>query len=149
VLCATKAAFTSFNDALRLKLHSSGIRVCLIEPGSINTPAVEKTLGGVADAIAAWPPGAAERYGGMFRNFTRRAVARESAGSRPEVVAPAIHHALTSGRPKACYPVGKDARLLVTLPRVLPTSLLDALRRRLFGLSSAIGEVSSPEGRKQ
>ena len=45
VLCATKAAFTSFNDALRLGLYSSGIRVCLIELGSINTPAVEKTPG--------------------------------------------------------------------------------------------------------
>jgi len=146
VLCATKAAFTSFNDALRLELYSSGIRVILIEPGSINTPAVEKTLGGVDDAIAAWPAAAAERYGGMFRSFTKSAMARESAGSRPEVVARAIHHALTSDRPKARYPVGKDARLLVTLPRVLSTSMLDALRRRLFGLPSNFGGLSSRGG---
>lgn len=146
VLCATKAAFTSFNDALRLELYSSGIRVCLIEPGSINTPAVEKTLGGMDEAIAAWPAAAADRYGRMFRNFTKSAMARESAGSQPEVVAQAIHHALTSDRPKARYPVGKDARLLVTLPRLLPTSMLDALRRRLFGLPSEFGAFSSRAG---
>jgi NAD(P)-dependent dehydrogenase (short-subunit alcohol dehydrogenase family) len=149
VLCGTKAAFTSFNDALRLELYSSGIRVILIEPGSINTPAVEKTLGGVDDAIAAWPAAAAERYGGMFRSFTKSAMARESAGSPPDIVAQAIHHALTSDRPKARYPVGKDARLLVTLPRLLSTAMLDALRRRLFGLPSEFGTVSSRGTRKQ
>ncbi len=147
VLCGTKAAFTSFNDALRLELYSSGIRVCLIEPGSINTPAVGKTLGGVDEAIAAWPAAAAERYGAMFRSFTKSAMARESAGSRPEVVAQAIHHALTSDRPKARYPVEKDARLLVTLPRLLSTSMLDALRRRLFGLPSDFGGFSSRWGK--
>ena len=71
---------------------------------------------------------------------------RESAGSHPEVVAQAIRHALTSERPKACYPVGKDARLFVTLPRLLPTSVLNALRRRLFGMPSKFGGFSSREG---
>ncbi|MCB8877808.1 SDR family oxidoreductase [Acidisoma silvae] len=146
VLCATKAAFTSFNDALRQELHSSGIRVCLIEPGSIHTPAVEKTLGGPDEAIASWPAGAAERYGDMFRRFTHSALARENAGSQPDVVARAIYHALSSKRPKARYPVGKDARLLVTLPRVLSTSMLDGLRRHLFGMPTRFGGCSPSKG---
>jgi NAD(P)-dependent dehydrogenase (short-subunit alcohol dehydrogenase family) len=139
VLCGTKAAFTSFNDALRLELHPFGIRVCLIEPGSINTPAVEKTLGGVEQTISGWPKEAQDRYGAMFRSFTTRAAARESGGSSPDIVAKAIHHALTSKRPKLRYPAGRDARLLATLPRILPTAVLDSLRLRLFGLPTAFG----------
>jgi len=34
-------------DALRLELHPFGIHVAMIEPGSIRTPAVDKTLGDV------------------------------------------------------------------------------------------------------
>ena len=53
-LAGSKAAFASMTAALRLELRSQGIHVCLIEPGSINTPAVEKTLGDVEKTIAAW-----------------------------------------------------------------------------------------------
>ena len=41
---ASKSAFGIFSDTLRLELHPFGIRVMDIEPGAINTPAVEKTL---------------------------------------------------------------------------------------------------------
>jgi hypothetical protein len=60
------------------------------------------------------------------------------AGSRespPEVAAQTIHHALTSERPKLHYPAGRDAWLLFTLLRILPTAALDTLRLRLFGLN--------------
>ncbi|MCB8884091.1 SDR family oxidoreductase [Acidisoma cellulosilytica] len=134
-LCGAKAAFTSFNDALRLELKSEGIRVCLIEPGSINTPAVEKTLGGIDQTIARWSEPMQQRYGAAFRRFTTKATAREVRGSRPDVVAEAICHALASKSPKLRYPAGRDARLLATLPRLLPTAVLDSLRLRLFGLT--------------
>ena len=48
-LCATKSAFRSLNDALRLELHPSGIEVVMIEPAAIRTPAVDKTLGTLPD----------------------------------------------------------------------------------------------------
>src|SRR5215471_8175082 len=44
-LCASKSAFRSLNDALRLELHPFGIFVSMIEPGAIRTPAVDKMLG--------------------------------------------------------------------------------------------------------
>jgi NAD(P)-dependent dehydrogenase (short-subunit alcohol dehydrogenase family) len=47
LLNASKSAFGSFSDALRLELRPFGIRVCTVEPGAIATPAVEKTLGNV------------------------------------------------------------------------------------------------------
>jgi hypothetical protein len=50
-------------------------------------------------------------------------------------VAAAVHHALTSSRPRIRYRVGKHAKLLATLPKILPESLMDALLRKMLGLS--------------
>jgi NAD(P)-dependent dehydrogenase (short-subunit alcohol dehydrogenase family) len=138
-LCATKSAFKSLTDALRLELHPFGIHVALVEPGAIHTPAVDKTLGDVDGLIRALPPEGAARYGDKLREFTRRAHAREINGSPPEVVAAAVFHALTARRPRVGYSVGRDARLLVTLPRLLPDRMLDGVRLRLFGMPTQFG----------
>jgi NAD(P)-dependent dehydrogenase (short-subunit alcohol dehydrogenase family) len=141
VLCSCKSAFGSLSDTLRLELYPFGIRVCVIEPGGIYTPAVEKTLGDVEGTIGALPAEAVQRYGPMLRTFVQRSYERERNGSPPEVVARAVHHALTARRPRIRYPVGKDARLLVTLPRVLPDRLLDMIRLRLFGMPTSFGAL--------
>jgi hypothetical protein len=69
----------------------------------------------------------------------KRGHERETRGSQPEVVAEAIHHALTARRPRLRYAVGTDARMLVTLPRVLPERALDSLRLRALGLPTGFG----------
>ena len=137
-LAASKSAFGSLNDSLRLELQPFGIRVCVIEPASIHTPAVDKTLGDIDGLIGRLPPEAARRYGQMLRTFTGRARARELRGSPPELVARSVLHALTARRPRTRYPVGKDSKILTILPKLLPDRLLDSLRVRLFGLSSTI-----------
>jgi hypothetical protein len=106
----------------------------VIEPASIRTPAVDKTLGDVEGLIQRLPPEGAQRYGGMLRNFNKRAYAREMNGSSPEVVARAVLHALTARRPKIRYVVGKGSRPLTILPRLLPERLMDRLETELFGL---------------
>jgi len=134
VLCGCKSALSAMNDALRLELRPFGIHVCLIEPGAINTPAVDKTLGDVERIVQALPPDGRDHYAAMLREFTRRAYEHERAGSPPDVVARAVHHALTASKPHIRYPVGKDARVLVTMPRLLPDRWLDQIRLRLFGM---------------
>jgi NAD(P)-dependent dehydrogenase (short-subunit alcohol dehydrogenase family) len=140
VLSASKAALGMLSDALRMELRFFGVRVCVIEPASINTPAVEKTLGDVEGVIRRLPPDGAQRYGDMLRAFTKRAYAMELNGSAPEIVARAVHHALTATRPRIRYTVGKGATLLTVLPRLLPDHLLDSVRNRIFGLSAFIGK---------
>jgi len=140
VLTASKAAMGLLSDALRMELCSFGVRVCVIEPASINTPAVEKTLGDVEGVIRRLPPEGARRYGETLRAFTKRARATELNGSAPEVVARAVYHALTARRPRIRYTVGKGAKLLTILPRLLPDRLLDSIRCRVFGLSAFAGE---------
>jgi NAD(P)-dependent dehydrogenase (short-subunit alcohol dehydrogenase family) len=145
VLTASKGALGLLSDALRMELRPFGIRVCVIEPASIKTPAVEKTLGDVEGVIRCLPPQGALWYGDMLRAFTKRAYATEMNGSSPEVVARAVHHALTAKRPRIRYTVGKGAKLLTILPRFLSDRLLDGIRARIFGLSAFIRERSRCE----
>lgn len=139
LLNASKSAFAMISDTLRLEMHPFGVRVCAVEPGAIATPAVEKTLGDIEKVIAMLPAEAQTQYGTMLRTFARQAYAREKSGSSADVVACAVHHALTSSRPRIRYRVGKHAKLLAFLPKILPESLLDLLRLRMFGLSAPSG----------
>ncbi len=131
-LCSSKAAFGLLSDSLRMELAPFGVTVCTIEPGAINTPAVEKTLGDVEGVIRNMPPAGATRYGDMLRIFTKRAYEREKAGSSPDVVAEAIRDALTAKKPKIRYVVGKDARQMTMMPRILSDRMLDGIRKKLF-----------------
>lgn len=140
VLCGSKAAFEAFSDALRMELRPLGIHVSIIQPGSIKTPAVDKTLGGVEQAIERWPEAGRVRYAALFRRFSARANAREANGSDPDVVARTILLALTTPRPQARYPTGKDARMLTFLPRFVPDRALDLLRLKMLGLPTRFDE---------
>jgi len=136
LLNSSKSAFAMLSDSMRLELRPFGVRVITIEPGAISTPAVEKTLGDIERVIENLPAEARRQYGEMLRTFGRQAYTREKNGSSPNVVADAVLHALSSGHPRIRYRVGKHAKLLATLPKLLPESVLDALRARMFGLEA-------------
>jgi len=140
LLNASKCAFGMLSDNLRLELRPFGVWVSAVEPGAISTPAVDKTLGDIEQVIEALPAEAQARYGSMLRTFAQKAYAREKAGSSPDVVARAVYHALTSSRPRIRYRVGKHAKLLATLPKILPESVMDALRLKMFGISAPGGK---------
>lgn len=133
-LASSKAAFASMSAALRLELRAQGIRVCVIEPGAIDTPAVEKTLGGVERTIAALPPEGIALYGEAMRRMADAFTKKEHAGSPPEAVAEVVERALTDGNPRTRYPAGKDSVKLTLLARFLPEKLVDAAILRIFGL---------------
>ncbi|HZQ94410.1 MAG TPA: SDR family NAD(P)-dependent oxidoreductase [Candidatus Sulfotelmatobacter sp.] len=137
LLNASKSAFAKISDTLRLEMHPFGVRVIAIEPGSISTPAVEKTLGDLEQVIRHLPPEAQAQYGSMIRKMGRRGYEMEKNGSSPDVVAEAVHHALTSNRPRIRYRVGRHAKLLAALPKILPESVMDALLRKMLGIADA------------
>lgn len=142
-LCASKHALAALNDALRQELYPWGIHVCLIEPASISTPAVDKLVADNELFIGTMSAKAQSRYNMIFREFTRRAAAREKGGSPPSVVAEVVLEALTATRPRTRYLCGKDARLLATLSWLLPDRLFDRLRRKLFGIPHHFGGLES------
>ena len=134
LLASSKAAFASMTAALRLELRSQGIEVCLLEPGSINTPAVEKTLGDVDRIISGLPPEGAALYGEPMRRMAHAFARSEHGGSPPEAVAEVVERALTDRNPRTRYPAGKDSFKLALLARLLPERLLDLAVLRTFGL---------------
>jgi NAD(P)-dependent dehydrogenase (short-subunit alcohol dehydrogenase family) len=149
LLNASKSAFGMLSEVLRLELRAFGLRVSIIEPGAIVTPAVDKTLGDIRGVIASLPADGEEQYGEMLRRFGERAYARAKDGSSPNVVAQAVHHALTASRPKIRYRVGKHANLLATLPKVLPDRILDELLLRMSGVSTASTAAKSARQSRQ
>jgi NAD(P)-dependent dehydrogenase (short-subunit alcohol dehydrogenase family) len=138
----SKSAFGILSDTLRLELHPFGIHVAAVEPGAIRTPAVDKTLVDVEEVIRTLPAMGIAQYGAMLRTFARRAYEREMNGSSPDVVADAIHHALTANKPRSRYRVGRHATLLAALAAFLPDRLLDAVRFRITGMPAKFGSLA-------
>jgi short-subunit dehydrogenase len=121
---ASKAAVDALAMALRNELHGTGVAVSLIEPGDIDT--------GFNAAMDWGGVGAASPYGERLRRCEQ--VVRESLPKAPgpEVVAEAIHRALTARRPHVRYPVGPDSRLVPLGRRLLPDWLMQRLIRSHF-----------------
>ena len=138
-LAGSKAAFASMSAALRLELRPQGIEVSILEPGAIDTPAVDKTLGHVEQTIAGWPREAIQLYAEPMRQMARAFARKEHSGSRPEVVAEVVERAFTDRHPRTRYPAGKDSVRLPLLARFLPEKLLDVAILKNFGLSGSAG----------
>jgi NAD(P)-dependent dehydrogenase (short-subunit alcohol dehydrogenase family) len=143
-LAASKAAIASIADAFRQELAPWGIDVVLLEPASIRTDAIDKLQRDSRNAADEFSPDGRELYGETYLGMVSAALKREQKGSPPDVVAEKVQRVLTMARPGARYLVGKDAQLLANLVRFVPTSALDALRRKIFNLPASGSRAASP-----
>jgi len=132
-LDAAKAALTALADSLRQELAPWDIRVVLVEPASINSGAAGKVSRDAAAAMAAASPQGRALYQATFTSMLAVMNQREGHGSPPAAAAATITRALTVSRPRTMYLTGKDSRRLALLS-LLPTPVLDAAKRRVFGL---------------
>lgn len=130
---ASKHAVEAVGDAFRMELAPLGVRVILVEPGVIQTAIWDKGK----EAAREWVEG---EHGdlGPYRTRVERALARQITKlgrhtNSPDLVARVIHTALVAHRPKARYAVGLDAKLIITLKRLLPTSWLDKIIQHAAG----------------
>ena len=123
----------AIGDVFRQELAGWGIRVSIIEPGSIDTPIWSRGEEN-ADQVLAQSPQTEQLYGPAIEKF--RKVVRQTAdrGIPPERVAKAIVHALESKRPRSRYLVGLDAKVQARLVPLIPTPLLDRLVGGQLGL---------------
>jgi NAD(P)-dependent dehydrogenase (short-subunit alcohol dehydrogenase family) len=119
---ASKHALEALTDALRLELHPWGIRVAAVQPGTIATPIWGKASAFAEEAISSYPAETMRLYGPLIQAL--RDALPKIRGTPAEKVADAVSHALTSGRPKSRYLVGRDAHVRAWIER-LPTWLRD------------------------
>lgn len=126
---ASKFAMEGLADTLRLELHGSGVHVCLIEPGPIET----RFRANACAALARHVDVAASAHGEFYRRFVAGLAAPRSANRfalPDDACFGVILKALETGRPAARYRVTTPAKVFPFLKRVLPTAVLDWVLRK-------------------
>lgn len=134
VYCASKSALESIADALRVELRPWRIRVSVVEPGPTDTETWREVETMLDDMQRRMTPEQGALYSrhvtGLRTNIGRFA----SATTPPDAVARAVERALTTRSPKARYPVGTPAHLIVAMAALLPPRIGDAIGARVAGL---------------
>ena len=126
---SSKAGLEGMSDALRQELMLFGIDVVMIEPGTVNTAMYDK---GEKEDLSEYKQ---TEYWEAVQKFQKFIVTEaRTNGLSPERLGEAVHLALTTAKPKARYAVVPQRFKNWTLPRFLPTRMLDAQLAKLLGL---------------
>jgi NAD(P)-dependent dehydrogenase (short-subunit alcohol dehydrogenase family) len=130
---ASKFAIEAIADGLRLEVRRWGIRVVLVEPGSIDTDMWRGAEAQFAAEVGAMTDEHRQLYAGLLAGMRKlvRATARRAAPV--DTVVAAVVEAVTAERPKTRYVVGADVRGQLLLKTVLPDRAYDALAARMTG----------------
>ncbi len=130
---ASKFATEAIGDVFRQELRPWGLKVSIVEPGSIDTPIWERGQR-KGEEIEAKSPQTGLLYGAAIEKFRKVIEDTAGLGIPPEKVAKAIAHALESSRPRSRYLVGLDAKVQARLKPLIPTPLFDRIVARTLGL---------------
>ena len=128
VSVATKFAVEGLSDSLRIELKPHGIDVCIIEPSG-----TESEWGAISgDSLLATSGHGPYMDQAKVVAAALASTVGSSMSTPPDVIADAIVHAATSPRPKTRYPVGKGARAILMLRRLLPDRAFDVVIWRIY-----------------
>ncbi|WP_437968593.1 SDR family oxidoreductase [Sorangium sp. So ce260] len=132
VYAATKHAVEGFSEALRWEVAPFGVHVCLVEPGTFKTEIFFENQRRGAHISPEGP------YGAMTRTLEQLVLEDAAKAPPPAPVAAAILRLIEDPSPPFRTLIGRDARALVALRRVIPDRLFATGIRRL---------VSTPRSR--
>jgi NAD(P)-dependent dehydrogenase (short-subunit alcohol dehydrogenase family) len=127
---ASKHALEAIADALRVELRSSNVSVALIEPASVATPIWDKAGTDIEQVTI--PAEFEQQYGRVPAAMDRMVKDLAARGIPPERVAKTIERALTARRMKARYLVGREAKAMLLIRRLLPDLTFDRVVRRVL-----------------
>ena len=120
----TKWAVEGFSESLNFELEPFGIRVKLVEPGSIKTDFATRSL----DVLK--KPGL-DVYDDFIRRF-RESWSVGRTASSPELVAEVIYQAATDGASQLRYIAGDDAKMIIdTRAKISQEDYYSMIRKRL------------------
>ena len=129
---ASKHALEAVANAFRLELRGFGIRVALIEPGSIKTAIWGKAVDDGTRSLKEDPELRA-LYAAALPLLSGVPKLAERTAIPPSAVTQAVRHALTARWPKARYLVGLEAYALTKFIALTPTWLSDFVIRLSIG----------------
>jgi NAD(P)-dependent dehydrogenase (short-subunit alcohol dehydrogenase family) len=131
---ASKYAIEAIADGLRVELRQWGIRVVLVEPGSIDTDLWRGAEAQFDTGVAAMTDEHRQLYGGLLAGARKMVRATAKRAAPVDKVTATIVEAVTAERPRTRYVVGADARGQLLLKAALPDRAFDALVARLTGI---------------
>jgi NAD(P)-dependent dehydrogenase (short-subunit alcohol dehydrogenase family) len=121
---ASKFALEAISDSLRRELLPSGVKVIVLEPGSVRTPIWEKAIAG--GSLSSYRGTPYEALAPLVRD---QALAGVERGLDPAVVAEAVLEALTTPAPRTRIAVVKR-KLRFRLLQLAPDRLIDRASQR-------------------
>lgn len=129
---ASKYALEGITDTLRLELRGSGIHLCLIEPGPIESRFRANALEAYKRNIDVEHSVHRDKYLAMERRLAKQGAAVPFT-LPPEAVLKKVIHVLESRHPKARYRVTVPTHLFAALKRILPDYWMDRLLATVGG----------------
>lgn len=132
--CSSKFALEGVADALRIELRPWRIGVSVVEPGPTDTETWREIETMLDDMTGRMSPEHAALYDRHVDGLRANIARFGSVTTPPDAVARAVERALTARRPRARYPVGTPAHLMVIMAALLPPRLGDAIGARIAGL---------------
>jgi hypothetical protein len=129
---SSKCGLEGMSDALRIELMLFGIKVVMIEPGTVNTAMYDK---GEKEDLSEFKP---TEYWEAVQNFQKYIVNEaRTNGLPPERLGEAVHVALSTAKPKVRYAVIPQRFKNWTLLGLLPARVFDTFIAKQMGLIEA------------
>ena len=125
---ASKFALEGMSESLRRELMLYGVDVIIVGPGAVVTPIWDKAAAEDYDRFKSTD------YGPIIQRFLAFSVEEGKKGLTADKVGRAIHHALTTSKPKVRYAVVPQRFKNWTMPRMLPRRVVDRLLAKQLGL---------------
>jgi NAD(P)-dependent dehydrogenase (short-subunit alcohol dehydrogenase family) len=129
---ASKFAVEGLSDSLRVEVAEFGIKIVIIEPGTIRS----EWAGIAADQLEATSANTPYARQAKLVGAGLRAVDRLPIAAGPEVVAEVIAKAVQDPKPRTRYPAGGGARGILLAERILPDRAFDRFIQLGYRLAS-------------